>query len=430
MKIGVLGGGLAGVSLAYFLQKNGHEVEVLEKEAECGGLCRSFSKNGFTFDLGGHIIFSKDKDILQLMIKMLGKNVQKRYRNNKVWFKDSFVKYPFENGLSDLDKEEAFDCLYDFIVNNHPRPKNFKEWLYHTFGNGIAEKYLIPYNEKIWNCQAETMGLEWVERVPKPAMTDIIKSALGFETEGYTHQLNFYYPKRGGIQALVGAFEQKLKKVTNNFSVKKVRRVAPRRWIVSDGRQEREYEKIISCLPIFDLATALSGIPAAISTTIFKLKYNSLTVAMIGIDQKNLSDKVGVYFPQRNIPFHRICYNSYMGRWYTPPGKSSIVAEMTTNPGDGLHELADRQLIKRVVGGLAKEGFIDPRTVCESEVKRMRYGYVVYDLNYQKRIKLIKKYFSSINLPLCGRFAEFEYLNMDVVIGRAKSLAGKMEARK
>lgn len=422
MKIGVLGGGLAGVSLAYFLQEKGHAVEVLEKESECGGLCRSFSKNGFSFDLGGHIIFSKDKETLDLMVKVLGKNVKRHYRNNKVWFKKRFVKYPFENGLSALDKEDVFECLHGFIVNKHTKPKNFKEWIYYTFGDGLAKKYLIPYNEKIWNCKAGKMGIEWVERVPKPPLEDIIKSALGIETEGYTHQLYFYYPIKGGIQMLIRAFELKLKNVIRNYEVKSVRKIG-RKWLVSNGLDEREYDRIISCIPIFDLMNAMKGIPGRVNSAVNALKYNSLTVVMLGIDKVKLSDKFAVYVPQRDLIFHRICFHSYMGSWYTPRGKSSVVAEITTNPGDGVHEMSDRQLIEHVVRGLDKEGFIAKKDICESAVKRMKYGYVVHDLKYSKNTKLIHDYFRSINIPLCGRFAEFEYLNMDAAIRRALELS-------
>jgi protoporphyrinogen oxidase len=423
MKIGVLGGGLAGVSLAYFLQRNGHNVEVLEKEPSCGGLCRSFTKNGFGFDLGGHIIFSKDKEVLDLMVKMLAKNVEKHYRNNKVWFKNRFVKYPFENGLSALDKEDIFKCLYGFIENKNPKPKNFKEWIYYTFGNGLAEEYLIPYNEKIWNCKTESMGLEWVERVPKPPLVDIIKSSLGIKTEGYTHQLHFYYPRKGGIQSLVNVFESKVKKVVKNYNVESVRFLSPKKWVVSNGKEEREYERIISCMPIFDLVNALKDTPAKIKNSVEKLKYNSLTVIMLGIDKSKLSDKFAVYFPQSGLLFHRICLHSYMGSWYTPHDKSSIIAEITTNPGDGIHEMPDKKLICRVGSALDREGFIDKKDVCESDIKRMKYGYVVYDLEYQKNTRLVRDYFKYIKLPLCGRFAEFEYLNMDAVIRHALDLS-------
>ena len=198
MKIGILGGGLTGVTLGYFLN---YDVEILEKNKETGGLCRSLQDEGFTFDYGGsHIIFSKDKEVLSFMLAVLGDNKVQRRRNAKILFKGNYVKYPFENGLNDLPKEDNFECLYYYIDNLIKReqdksnsPKNFKEWIYYTFGKGIAEKYMIPYNEKIWNTKSEQMSLEWVEnRVPQPPIEDVIKSSLGIATEGYTHQLHFY----------------------------------------------------------------------------------------------------------------------------------------------------------------------------------------------------------------------------------------------
>ncbi len=209
MKVGILGGGLTGLTIASSLQ---HGCGVLEKCEECGGLCRTVSDQGFTFDRGGpHIIFSRNQESLNFIVQALGENCVRLRRNNKVFFKGRYVKYPFENGLSDLPKEDNFECLYHYIVNNSPKPVNFKEWLYFTFGKGITEKYLIPYNEKIWNMKTELMSLEWVEgRVPKPPLEDVIKSAIGIETEGYTHQLSFYYNERGGIQALIRAHETRV----------------------------------------------------------------------------------------------------------------------------------------------------------------------------------------------------------------------------
>jgi len=56
MKPIILGGGLAGLSLANFLNK---DSIVLEKEKTPGGLCRSFNFKGIFYDIGPHIIFSK-----------------------------------------------------------------------------------------------------------------------------------------------------------------------------------------------------------------------------------------------------------------------------------------------------------------------------------------------------------------------------------
>jgi len=104
-----------------------------------------------------------------------------------------------------------------------------------------------------------------------------------------------------------------------------------------------------------------------------------------------------------------------------------VVAEITTNPGDGVHEMTDKQLIDHVRKGLDKEGLVDSKLVCASDIKRMKYAYVLYDLNYRKNMKIINEYFRSLRLPLNGRFAQFEYLNMDAVVRNSFDLAGKVK---
>ena len=221
MHIGIVGGGLSGVSLQYFLKDRS---EILEKENRIGGLCRTFVKNGFYYDIGGHILFSKNNDIINFIKKALVKNINYGRRKNEILLKKKYVKYPFENGLGQLDKEDIYECLLSFLKNDYPKPANLKEWIYYTFGSGIADKYLIPYNEKIWKIPLEEIGLDWVQRIPKPPMEDIIKSAVGIETEGYQHQLHFYYPREGGIESLIKALEKKDALVTTDFEVKEIRR--------------------------------------------------------------------------------------------------------------------------------------------------------------------------------------------------------------
>src|SRR5438445_3573914 len=113
--IGILGGGVSGVALAAHL---GDDVEVVEKRARIGGLSGSIIDQGFTFDAAGpHIMFSKNKEVLAHMVEVLGDNVHQRRRENKIWFKDRLVKYPFENDLASLPPEDNFDCIYGYIVN-------------------------------------------------------------------------------------------------------------------------------------------------------------------------------------------------------------------------------------------------------------------------------------------------------------------------
>ncbi len=430
-QIGILGGGLTGLTLAYLLKNKGYSVEVIEKEKECGGLMRSIQEDGFTFDIGGsHIIFSKDKNILSFMLSLLNGNYVQRRRNTKILYKGRFVKYPFENGLADLPKEDNFECLYYFIQNLIKKekgklqpPTNLKEWCYYTFGKGIAEKYLIPYNEKIWKYPLDKISLEWVERIPNPPVEDIIKSALGIPTEGYTHQLYFYYPKQGGIQSLIKALESKIGEgIVTNFNVKHIKK-EDGKWIVSNGKSERVYDYIISTIPIQDLINALKDVPKEVRNASNDLKYNSLITVMIGLDTPKLNDFSWLYIPDKDILPHRVSFPSNYSPYVAPDEKSSVLAEITFREGDEISKMKLSEVVERTIDDLHKLNIINKNDVCYINAVRLKYAYVINDLDYKSNIQKIKNYLSYIKVYSVGRFGEFKYLNMDGCIKRAFEFA-------
>src|SRR5579871_1824479 len=425
MTIGILGGGLAGIAIAAHLDQ---PCEILEKDSRGGGHCQTVQEDGFTYDAGGpHIIFSRNQEMVDYMVTLLDGNVHQARRANKIFYKGRYVKYPFENGLFDLEPQDRFECLYHYIKNDYPAPKtNFKEWLYHHFGKGLAEKYLIPYNEKIWNVPAEQLGLEWVEgRVPKPPVEDVIKAAVGVETEGYTHQLYYNYPLHGGIESLPRALAKRVHKFVPDFSVGRVWKERDQ-WCVTNGRTTRRYDRIVSTIPIQELAQMLSGTPADIQASVNALRYNSLVTVAVGLDTARLPDYTAIYVPDPEMRFHRLSFPAVFSPNNAPAGKSIIEAEITTNPGDGTHELSDEAILEDVIGDLESMELIKRSEVCYSRVLRSKYGYVVQDDNYRKHLKRAKEYFEGVGLPLCGRVAEFEYINMDVCIDRARKLAARL----
>ncbi len=426
MKIGILGGGLTGLSIANELV---HDYEVLEREKECGGLCRSFEKNGFTFDQGGHILFSKDKETLNWMLDKLGDNKHKRKRNNRVFIKGKKIKYPFENDLAGLPFSDNMKCLYHYLFNPNPKPSNFKEWIYHTFGKGIADVYLVPYNEKIWNYKPENMSMHWVDgRVPKPPKLDVVKSSLGINTEGYKHQLHFFYPITGGINSLIKVLESEAKKVTKGYNIKKITK--GKRWVVFNGKKEKRFDKIVSTIPVMDLINTLDDVPPEIKRATKDLKYNSLIVVMLGADVKDLTDMTALYVPTRRVGFHRICFMNRFSENCAPEDKSALIAEYTVNKGDRFDSMSNEQIINHTVNGLDRLGIVSKEDIVHKDVFRTKYAYVVYDKDYLKNIKIVRDYFKEIGIILCGRFAEFEYLNMDACVRKARELAERLNNEK
>ncbi|MGB2726928.1 MAG: FAD-dependent oxidoreductase [Halobacteriota archaeon] len=432
MKIGIFGAGLTGLTLGYLLNKKGVNFEISEKEKECGGLMKSLQEDGFTFDYGGsHIIFSKDKDVLEFMLKLLGDNKIRNKRDTKILYKGHYVKYPFENGLSNLPKQDNFECLYYFIQNLIKKekgelkpPSSLKGWFYYTFGKEISEKYLIPYNEKIWKYPLEKIGLDWVERIPNPPIEDIIKSSLGIDTEGYTHQLYFYYPIIGGIQKLIESLEDKIEdRIVTNFEVKMIEK-EDEKWIISDGKEEKAYDEIISTIPIHDLINALNA-PEDVKNAVNNLKYNSLIAIMIGVDKPKINDFTWLYIPDKDALTHRVSFPSNYSPFVAPEGKSSILAEITYREGDEISKLRDRDVIEKTIEDLHRLKIFNAGDTCFTIVKRVKYAYIINDLDYQKNIETVESYLENIGVDLIGRFSEFKYLNMDACIRSAEEYIHK-----
>jgi protoporphyrinogen oxidase len=422
VKTAILGGGLSGLTLARLLREQGEEVVVLEAEPEYGGLCRSKTDQGFTFDTGGsHIIFSRDEEVLAFMRRMIAGNEQRNNRTTKIFFKQRFVKYPFENGLSDLPQEDRFFCINGFIKTliavgkgEIPAPVNFREWIYYTFGNGIAECYMIPYNEKIWKYPTEKMSLHWVDgRIPRPPVEDIIKSAIGIDTEGYTHQAVFSYPLDGGIKALVRAIARPIEPCINTgFRVKSITK-SGEMWRISNGDKHIQADQCICTIPVQHLLPCLDDVPREVKNAADALKYNSLVCVNIGI-KGSVPGISWFYVPDPAVGrTNRISFPSGYSRHGAPDGCSAILAEITHQPDDDITDLTDDELINEVVEMLQCMQILHRDQIIYTSVERQPFAYVVYDLDYQKNIAIVKEYCQGIGIPLVGRFAQFEYLNMD-----------------
>jgi protoporphyrinogen oxidase len=428
-RVGVLGGGISGIALAAHLDE---DVDVLEKSERLGGLCQTIVEDGFTFDAAGpHIMFSKNKEVLQLMIEVLGDNVHQNRRENRIYFKGSLVKYPFENDLASLPKEDNFDCIHGYIVNPraHETPRNLAQWSYVTFGAGISEKYFIPYNEKIWNYDANKIGTEFVERIPKPPMEDVLKSSIGISTEGYLHQLYYSYPTVGGFEAIVHGFEKRVRgTIRTSWPVASVERSGDAWRVISASGEERLYDTLVSTLPLHELLKVWKDAPAAVREEAARLRYNSLLNVLIGCNTDPGHNYTALYVPDPNLLFHRLSFPKAFSDRCVPPGGSSIMAEITSNEGDGIWELPDEALIERVIGEIEQIGFVDRASIVYQRVARFKYGYPVYDLDYRRNVTAMRDAVAATGLHILGRFAQFDYINSDVCVERALALASELQA--
>lgn len=435
MEVVVIGGGLAGLVFSLEALKTGHKVVLIEKEDTPGGLLKTESENGYVFDTGGsHIIFSREPYKLNYLLNIVGrKNLLRHRRDTRIYYKGRFIKYPFENGIYMLPPRERYEILKSVIETYVNRvkglldePKNFEEWIYYVFGNAIAEKYLVPYNKKIWKRDLKEISLEWVKgRVPLPPIDDVLKSAVGIPTEGYRHQLNFYYPLEGGIYTLVEKLLSRLSS-SRNFRLitgVNVEQIYKKGDIVFVNTGDREFkgDVVVSTAP---LPQTLGYIDKRYARKLDNFDYNSLLVIGIGTRFKALSYH-WIYFPQNSIVFHRLAILSNYSPKMAPKNGTTFLAEISIPPGE---QIDTDKLERRVIEDLLSLGIIKESDVVQTKSWFWKYAYIVYRQRYSETTNLAKRYLLEHGVIALGRFGSWTYINMDETAYRARMAARNLKS--
>ncbi|MEZ5978460.1 MAG: FAD-dependent oxidoreductase [Planctomycetota bacterium] len=440
MKIAILGAGVTGLALARFLVEEGVELaslSIFEAAPVAGGLCRSKSVGGFTYDVaGGHILFSKDTAAMDWMKRRAGGDEAfcQRDRNTKIRFGDAWVHYPFENGLGDLPERARFECLAGYVRAWHDRtnadgsprtqaPGDFASWIRWRFGDGIAEHFMDPYNEKIWKRPLRDITSEWVAgRVPDAPIEDVLKSAVGIRTEGYVHQSIFYYPLHGGFQAITDGLAAELgDRVRTSTPVQHVARRGE--GFTVDGE---EFDAVINTLPLDLLPDVVEGLDDGAADAMRALEYNAVTCVLVALDRPDQPNLSWIYLPHpQQGPANRVTYMSNYSPNNAPEGQSSLMAEVTS---DGRGEAPGPEVADLTVEGLARAGLLVRENVLFTDVHTSKHAYVVYDHGFAEKRAAAIAGIEELGLTTIGRFGRYDYDNSDQCVIKARALATELAA--
>ena len=420
----ILGAGLAGLSAAYHAEG---AYRIFERETRVGGLCRSETNDGFTFDYAIHILYSADPYATDLIRnKLLKDNFHEQDRSSWICMKDIFTYYPFQANTYGLPIDVVKECVLGLVEATYERDPskttNFKEWIYATFGDGIAKYFMVPFNEKCWSIDLSRMSIGWIkDRVLQPKIEEVLHGALTDQRKGFGPNAKFWYPQRGGIESLPRGFLPFLDEERIHFQKEIVEvSIKDKTVRVSDG-EVVAYDRLVSTLPLPRLLSLITDLPDTYREIKGRLEYNTIWGVNFGINRPRISEKHWIYYPEKEFLFHRISFPMNFHSSLAPPETSSITVEVAKSR----HKPVDRDtLVKNVIRDLKKTPFLNSEDeIISQSVLELTPAYVIYHIEHREDVDATKQFLLENGIYACGRFGDWEYLNMDHSI-----LSGKRAA--
>jgi protoporphyrinogen oxidase len=424
-KVVIIGGGLAGASAAYHLLE--YDPIVFERESSIGGLCRSFTKDGFTFDCTGHLIHLKNAYVKELVAQLLPNAFNSHERLAAIYSKATITPYPFQANTYGLPADVVKECVVGFVetlqapVNGGP--KNFHEWVTKTFGSGIAKHFMLPYNEKFWKQDLRAITADWVSwSIPKPSLDEVINGALGLTNKGMGYNPRFIYPKTGGIACLPQALAKPVRRMCVNETLQSI---DPKKKCVrmASGREEL-YDSLITTLPLPETYRLLKDVPDSLRHSASLLRAIGVLNINIGIERPNVSDQHWIYYPERRFVFSRVGFPMNFSRAVAPEGTSSMYIEITYPAG---HKPDVEQTYAQSLADLERCGILrsGDRILTRLDLD-IKTAYVVFDQHRQAHIQTLIDYLESRDIHTAGRYGRWDYYSMEDSILSGKSIAEKV----
>jgi protoporphyrinogen oxidase len=420
-RIAIVGAGPCGLACARELARLGHEDwTVYERGAEAGGHAGSeVDPAGFTWDQGGHVVFSHYGEFDRLLEEALGDDVHEHERSSYVRVDGRWVPYPFQNNLRYLRPEDAYDCLVGLIdAGGTNGDESFASWMERTFGEGITRIFMRPYNLKVWATPAERMSATWIaERVSVVDHRRALKSVLlGLDDVGWGPNNTFSFPRSGGTgeiyRRIADRLGERVRYEHELVGVDADRRVAR----FADGSSS-EYDALVSTMPVDRLVAAIDECPSEVRAAAATLEHNGVFVVGVGCERGLTDDRSWLYFADEAVPFYRVTNFAKYAAANVPGSNTERYSSYLTETAYSGYRPRERSgLEQTVVDGLVTTELIDETVpIVSLHTIDVDYAYPVPTLERDAALAVVQPWLMEHGIYSRGRFGSWRYEigNMD-----------------
>lgn len=407
----IVGAGVSGLAYAGF-SKN--ECLLLEKDAEIGGYCKTIKWGDFVWDYSGHFFHFRDTFLEDYICRnMVHDDIRYCEKHTQIFYRQKYIDFPFQKNIHQLDQDEFIDCLYDLFTTTGNDYFTFKQMLYAKFGQSIAEKFLIPYNEKLYACDLNRLDVDAMGRFfPYADKEEIIRNFK--KTNNNSYNSHFTYPRGGAIEYVksLASYIGKSNICLNEC----VKSIDVTEKTIKTDKRELKYDNLISTMPFPLLMQCCS---MEYDTDIYS--WNKVLVFNLGFDKKG-KDAFNnwIYVPSKDFCFYRVGY--YDNIFATK--NMSLYVEL----GFGKNtDVIDVEYYKeKVLDDLKKAGIITDHKLIASHFVIMDPAYVHITKESIRDVEEKKKVLARNNIYSIGRYGSWTYCSIEDNILEAKALMERL----
>jgi protoporphyrinogen oxidase len=418
----IVGAGVTGLATAAALSERGDDdYLILEAESAIGGWCKTVKSHGFVWDYSGHFFHFRHAEIERwLRDRMPGQDVRVIRRKSFISYRGRRVDFPFQKNIHQLPQDDFIDCLHDLyfarssdVDRERPAPEtNFKEMLYARFGKGICERFLVPYNEKLYACDLAALDKDAMGRFfPYADLTDVVRNMKRPDNASYN--ATFTYPQGGAIEyvrAIATAVRSSAIALTEPLVA-----VDLDRKIAQTNRRQIRFERLVSSAPLNRFAK-LCGIDRDPSTW----AWNKVLVFNFGFDAKGDRDVHWTYYPDKATVFYRV-------GWYDnifDADRLSLYVEV----GFPKDAAIDRATVReRVLADLKREGVVQGQRLVAEHSVVMDPAYVHITQASLAEQRQISERLAERGVWSLGRYGRWTYCAIEDNIVEARALVTTLD---
>lgn len=415
----IVGAGPTGLGVAYRLEELAHpDYLVIEAGAAPGGLATSvIDAHGYTWDIGGHVQFSHYAYYDRVIDRAVGDWLTHE-RESWIWIRDRFVPYPFQNNLHRLDADDRRRAIAGLEAARAARVPgethaNFGDWITRTFGDGIADLFLRPYNFKVWGYPLEQLGVGWMgERVAVPDVDRIRRNvSTGQDDVSWGPNRTFRFPLDGGTGAIWQGVSSLLPAGKQRFGARVIAIDDRRRLVTLAGGDVLTFDTLVSTMPLDRLCELLPSLGPAERGLADALVHSSVHVVGVGLAgarPDSLARKCWMYFPEAGSPYYRVTVFSNYSPRNVPPGDCwSLMAEVCESP---VKPVNGSRVATDVVDAMRKDGLLLPNTrIASVWHRREEHGYPTPFAGRDDVLGPLRRALEARRIFSRGRFGAWKY---------------------